>query len=147
MWYFFCLMYSRMLSTFEGALYLLCEIGVKSLTLEILPDDLTVACVACSAAVRNLRFFARVMASAPSLLLRQGSTMMASVALQTGQLVTASPVFGGAYAAVCMTQQAAAGSCGSRAFSRERQNPPRGPFCHPHHFVAGYGPLLFLHCL
>jgi hypothetical protein len=50
-------MYSTMLSTFEGALYLLCEIGVKSLTLEILPDDLTVACVACSAAVRNLRFF------------------------------------------------------------------------------------------
>jgi hypothetical protein len=47
-------MYSRMFSTFEEALYLLCEIGVKSLTLEILPDDLTVACVACSPEVRNL---------------------------------------------------------------------------------------------
>ena len=40
------------------------------------------------------------MALAPSLLLRQDSEMMASLALQTGQLVMACPIFGGAYAAV-----------------------------------------------
>lgn len=95
MWYFFGLMYSRIyfLSTFEGALYLMCEIGVKSLTLEMLPDDLMVAYVACSATARNLRFCCMGHGLGP--------VSVASIRSSLSRFLEA----------VCMMQQAAAGSC------------------------------------